>query len=147
MPHTGNQINVKQALALCYHVGFRNQRLSTAVAVMQAESARYIGAYYINVDENGVPLSADRGLFQINSLHKSLTDEEAFCPIPNAEYAFRLSMFGRNFTPWAAYNSGAYLTARPLIEEIRQLGEWRAINVPKKFAPWCAPVPDEVAAL
>jgi hypothetical protein len=146
MPHTGKQINVRQALALCHYAGFRNQRLTTAVAIMSRESARFVGAYYINQELDGTPISADRGLFQINSLHRSLSDEEAFCPLTNVEYAYRLSQGGRDFTPWMAYTGGAYLEAMAYTEMVRTTNRdfWMAIDIATKAPKWCAPVPQDV---
>jgi hypothetical protein len=148
MPHTGKQINVRQALALCYNAGFRNQRLTTAVAIMSRESARFVGAYYINREDDGTPISADRGLFQVNSLHRQLPDEEAFCPLANVQYAFDLSNRGYDFTPWMAYTGGAYLEAMEYTETIRTTDpSWRDINIVKKAMGWCAPVPQDVLDL
>lgn len=120
MPLAGVQLSIKQALALCYEVGFRRFALTVAVATMTAESGRYTEAYHVN--DNG---SIDRGLFQINTLHP-LTDAEAFNPRRNAEYAAQLSQLGADFTPWAAYNSGAYLKYVPLIAAVRVLHTWRS---------------------
>jgi hypothetical protein len=119
MPLAGTQLSIKQALALCYAVGWRRFALTTAVAVMTAESGRYDGAWHLN--DNG---STDRGLFQINTVHP-LTDAEAFDAKRNAEYAFTLSRAGADWTPWAAYNSGAALKYVPIVAAVRLLHTWR----------------------
>ncbi len=121
MPLAGEQLTYKQALALCWVVGYRKEALTTAVAVMCAESGRYVGAYHVNDDG-----STDRGLFQINDrFHTSLSDEEAYQAKPNAAYAFDLSKGGLNWSPWAAYNSGAHLKFVPIVAAVRALGTWR----------------------
>jgi hypothetical protein len=100
-----DQLNRKQALAVCHFVGFRAEKLVTAVAVMGAESGRKYLAFYVNPSG-----STDRGLFQINDgAHPDLSDHDAYLPIPNARYAFKMSNGGKNWAPWAAYNSGRYL--------------------------------------
>lgn len=122
---TDDQLNRKAALAVCHYAGFRGQRLVLAVAVMGAESGRRYRATYVN--ENG---SVDRGLFQINDVHSGyISPERAYLPIPNAQYAFKLSSEGKDFSPWAAYNSGAYAEnvaaiAAELDEE--KAGGWKA---------------------
>lgn len=112
----------KEALALCWVVGFRKKNLLFAVAVMCAESGRYVGAYHVNTDG-----STDRGLFEINDrFHSDLSDEEAYQALPNAAYAWGLSKRGTNWTPWAAFNSGAYLVFVPIVAAVRALGTWRS---------------------
>jgi malate synthase len=107
MPSAGRQITTYEALALCYAVGFRSGNLTTAVALMAAESARFTGAWHVNYP-GSLQESTDRGLFQINDKwHQDLSDSDAYDPVKNAAYAFKMSS-GRWFTPWAAYNSGAY---------------------------------------
>jgi hypothetical protein len=122
MPLAGRQLTIGWGLALGYHVGFRGAKLTTAVAVMTAESGRYVEAYHDNT--NG---SQDRGLFQINSIHDgSISPADAFKAIPNAEYAFKLSKGGTDFTPWSAYNSGAYKKYVPLVVARKVLLLWKA---------------------
>lgn len=128
----GCQLNRKQAIALCRAVGFRGRRLVTAVAVMGAESGRWTGAYN-DTNPNG---TVDRGLFQINSIHKAVSEEEAFKAVPNARYAFQLSRQGRDFTPWAAYNNGAYLVNVPAIAASLAMA---------KANLWTLPLADRVA--
>ena len=96
-------LNKKQVLAVCFLVGFRHHRLIKAAATAGAESAwDYTSSYY---NTNG---SIDRGLFQINTVHADLDDHDAYLPIPNARYAFRLSHEGQNFSPWYAYGGARY---------------------------------------
>lgn len=117
MPLAGEQLTIKEALALCSVVGFGSgPKLVTAVAVMCAESGRYVGAWHDNLDANGNVTSTDRGLFQINTIHESLSDEEAYDALANATFAYQLSKQGDDWSPWAAYNSGAH---EKFIDEIR----------------------------
>ena len=122
MPHEGRKINTKQALALCYDAGFRGTRLITAVAVMNAESARYTRAYYVNPDG-----SIDRGLFQINSRH-NLSEYQAFDARTNVNFASALSHAGRDFTPWVAWKNSKHLQFIPTVTAVWALGEWRALT-------------------
>lgn len=125
MPLAGEQLTIKEALALCHVVGFDPRDLDVAVAVMTAESGRYTEAWHDNLVEGQVA-STDRGLFQINSVHDSqISPDEAFMPKPNAIYAYQLSKGGDNWTPWAAYNSGAHEKFLDTIKEVRKTTEWR----------------------
>ncbi len=137
MPVAGTQLTYKHALALCSSVGFRKKNLVTAVALMCAESGRYVGAYHVNIDvETGEVDSTDRGLFQINDKwHPDLSDLEAYQAKCNAEYAFKMSS-GQNFGAWAAYNSGAHLKFVPIVAAVRALGTWRT-RIPYWDAKTC----------
>lgn len=72
----------------------------TAAEIAMAESA---GRQYA-VNTNG-GRSTDRGYFQINSVHGSLSTYDAY---GNARAAVLISNNGRNWSPWVTYNSGAY---------------------------------------
>ena len=72
----------------------------TAASVAMAESS---GRQYA-VNTNG-GRSTDRGYFQINSVHGSLSTYDAY---GNARAAVLISSNGRNWRPWVTYNSGAY---------------------------------------
>jgi hypothetical protein len=118
----GRRLTFKWALALCYSAGFRKSALTIAVATMCAESGRYVEAYHLN--DNG---TTDRGLFQINSIHDGqISPVDAFKAIPNADFAFQLSSGGTDFTPWSAFNSGAYLPFVPVVAAVRVLHTWRS---------------------
>lgn len=126
MPLAGRKLSIGWALALNHHVGFRGHELTVATALMTAESGRYTQAWHDNVDEaTGNVTSIDRGLFQINDRwHPDLSDAEAYQPIPNARYAFKMSS-GKYFVPWMAYNSGAYKRYMLEVWTIRDLGLWK----------------------
>lgn len=126
MPHAGRQLTWKEALALCYEAGFRDKGLVTAVAVMAAESARFIKASHDNAPAGG--LGIDRGLFQINSYwHRQLSDEEAYRARPNIAYAFQLSSKGRDWTAWSTYKSKAHVKYLPVVQMVKARGGWRKL--------------------
>ena len=120
------QLNVKQALSLCRAVGFSGGNLVTAVAVMGAESGRFVDAFYVNDDPWQ---SVDRGLFQINShWHPDLPLDQAFKPVPNARYAYEMSDGGKKWNAWAAYSNGAYLVNMPKVQAVlmaAKAGLWK----------------------
>jgi len=130
MPLAGKKLTVGLALALCHKVGFRKHALTVAVALMTAESGRYVEAWHDNIVEGmdppgGTVLSTDRGLFQINDKwHPDLSDADAYCAIPNAAYAYSLTQ-GKNFSAWAAYNSKRYLLFMPEVVLVKVLGRWK----------------------
>ena len=118
----GRKLSIGWALALCQYVGFRGKNLTTAVAVMTAESGRYTEAWHENVPGT-TQMSTDRGLFQINDKwHVDL--EDPFDPISNASYAFWMSS-GQYFNAWMAYVNGAHVKYMPLVFAVRVLGLWR----------------------
>lgn len=126
----GRQLTYKWALALCYHAGWRGGKLTTAVAVMCAESGRYTRAWHENVVD-GVVMSIDRGLFQLNDkAHPSVSEASAYNALENAAYAYRLSHGGDDWEAWAAWKSGAYKKFIPLVIATRVLETWR-LRVPK----------------
>lgn len=125
MPLAGEQLTIKEALALCYVVGFRGPDLTVAVAVMTAESGRYTEAWHDNLAADGeTVLSTDRGLFQINSVHQMSGDP--MDPVRNATYAFQLSKSGDDWSPWAAYNSGAYDKYLDEVRAVKEADTWRS---------------------
>lgn len=115
------QLSIKWALALCHWAGFPRENLVDAVAVMTAESARYPDAFHENIGPYGDVVSIDRGLFQINSIHG---EDSTFNILDNAKYAHDLFRV-HGFTPWAAYNSGAYRKNRLMVRVVLALGTWR----------------------
>lgn len=71
-----------------------------AAAIAMAESGGNSQAS--NVDSDG---STDRGLWQINSVHGSLS---TFDPIANVKAAIQISNNGSNWSPWTTFKTGAY---------------------------------------
>jgi len=72
----------------------------TAAEIAMAESSGQQYATMHNTDG-----STDRGYFQINSVHGSLSTYGARA---NARSAVLISNNGRDWTPWVTWNSGAY---------------------------------------
>jgi hypothetical protein len=91
-------------------VGFKKDRAVIAVAVGLAESYCRKHAVGYNPPTGGCPHgSEDRGLWQINSCyHSEVKDRCAFDPHCNARATKHISDRGRDWSPWSAYNSGAY---------------------------------------
>lgn len=122
MPLGGDQLTIKEALALCHVVGFRKDNLVLAVAVMSAESGRYTGAWHDNTDG-----SEDRGLFQLNSkAQPSVSEDDAYDPLKNAEYTFQLSKEGTDWHYWAAFNSGAHEKFITGIQLVKDESQWQS---------------------
>lgn len=94
-----------------------------ALAVAIAESG-------LNPKAKGGPNSNgtyDWGLFQINDIHKP-TDAEKTEPVANAKRAKRIyDAAGGKFTPWSAYNSGAYKAHLSRAKQIRAEA-WQGIQ-------------------
>lgn len=81
--------------------GGRASAANMAAAIAMAESGgRRHPRDNINADG-----SVDRGPWQINSVHGALSTHD---PLGNARAAVRISNNGRNWRPWATFNSGAY---------------------------------------
>jgi len=72
----------------------------TAAEIARAESG---GRQYASLyNTNG---TTDRGYWQINSVHGSLSTFDA---AGNARAAVRISHDGRDWSPWVTYQTGAY---------------------------------------
>lgn len=93
-----------------HHVHFKRSRAVVAVAVGLAESNCVASATGHNGPTSGCPKgSDDRGLWQINSCyHPEVSDRCAYDPVCNARATKHISDHGKDWTPWSAYNSGAY---------------------------------------
>lgn len=87
--------------------------VDTAMAVMEAESTTNGISCNPMADNTGLNRdgSNDKGLFQINSIHRDLIgDTERFEPARNIDVAFQIYRGAKySWTPWSAYNSGKYL--------------------------------------
>jgi hypothetical protein len=79
------------------------EQLDVCIAIALAESGGNPRA--VNRNRNG---STDRGLWQINSVHKQFDPDRLFDPDYNAEAMAVVSKGGTDWTPWVAYTSGAY---------------------------------------
>ncbi|MDQ8046838.1 MAG: transglycosylase SLT domain-containing protein, partial [Patulibacter sp.] len=83
--------------------GFTGAALKLATAIAGAESGWRPGA--TNQNTNG---TVDRGLWQINSIHRQYDAQRLFDPGYNARAAWAISGHGSNWHPWVTYNTGAY---------------------------------------
>jgi hypothetical protein len=93
-----------QIAAYAINAGFPQNEIETAVAIALAESSGNIFA--VNTNANG---TTDRGLWQINSVHKEYNDIQMFVPDSNAQAAFKLwQAAGGKWTDWSSFNSGRY---------------------------------------
>lgn len=100
-------LTILQIAQLAVNAGVQQgQPLYICVAIAMAESSGRTDA--TNADSDG---SNDVGLWQINSSHSSLwpTGDNRTDPTANAGYMYQLSNSGTNWSPWATYNSGAYM--------------------------------------
>lgn len=101
----GHQLQPREIAALAFAAGWTGAlELATAVSVCLAESQGYDHA--INVNPDG---SRDRGLYQLNDVHKDITDEIAYDPQRATWQAYKLYKARGGFQDWAAYTSGVYL--------------------------------------
>ena len=86
--------------ALWESAGGSSAAAFTAAEIAMAESG---GRQYASLNNtNG---TTDRGYWQINSIHGSLSTYDA---AGNARAAVRLSGNGTDWSPWVTYNTGAY---------------------------------------
>ena len=86
-------------------VGQYDWDTNTAMAVMRAESGCKPSATN-KANKNG---SVDRGLFQVNSVHKAKVSnlDDLYDPATNIRIAYRVYQ-GSGWKAWSVYNSGAY---------------------------------------
>lgn len=86
-------------------VGFSGRSLVIAIAIALAESGGSVGA--INTaNSNG---TTDRGLWQINSVHRQYNPQRLLTdPTYNAKAAWEISSGGTNWFPWTTYTNGRY---------------------------------------
>ena len=102
----GHQWQPREIARWAYDAGWQDaETLAVAVCVCLAESQGYDHALNINPDG-----SQDRGIWQLNSIHKDITDEIAYDPKRATDAAFKLYVSaGSSFEDWAAYKSKVYL--------------------------------------
>ncbi len=96
--------------SICLTAGFPQSAIAMCIAIIMAESGGRPNA----VNDKNSNGSTDRGLFQINSIHRALIDVPAvFDPLKNAQAALSISSNGTKWTPWSTYNNGAYQKFMP----------------------------------
>jgi len=110
VPLAGQRWSMIQVAAMLHKTGMRGAGVAIAVAVVFAESGGYDRAYNDNGPTRGCPNgSRDRGLGQINSCyHSEVSNTCAYNAQCNLYAVARISGYGRSFTQWSTYNSGAY---------------------------------------
>lgn len=96
-------LSIEQIAQLAIDVGIPNgQTLYEAVAIALAESGG---------DTQAVSPDQDKGVWQINPVHDDkLPGSDRFDPVVNAQLMAMVSNRGSNWSPWVAYNTGAYMT-------------------------------------
>lgn len=92
-----------QLAQLAVDVGIpTGQPLYEAVSIGKAESGG---------DTRAVSPAGDLGVWQINPIHDDkLPGSDRFDPVVNAQLMAMISNRGTNWSPWVAYNTGAYMT-------------------------------------
>ena len=107
-----SNLTTPQIYALNRKAGFNPAQAVIATAIALAESAGNPSA--IGDINNPGPGAKSVGLFQINYLPGRdaktpwRNPTANLDPTANAQNAFIISKSGKNFSPWATYNSGAY---------------------------------------
>jgi hypothetical protein len=96
----GGTLSCRGLEALWESAGGSSAAAFTAAEIAMAESS---GRQYASLyNTNG---TTDRGYWQINSVHGSLSTYGAYA---NARAAVLISNNGSNWTPWVTYSTGAY---------------------------------------
>lgn len=100
-------------------VGFPESEIATGVAIAMAESG-----WNPNATGRAVPSRPDRGLFQINDIHKGNAwyPSNIYDPLENVKAAYQVwKERGGSWRPWVVYQNGMYrkyLTAAPPIQRV-----------------------------
>ena len=97
-------LSFEAMIRLAQAAGVPDRELVTCAAIAAAASSRRPAALGGNADG-----SRDLGLWQINDqAHPDVSDTWACDPQRAAEAMYRMSTRGTNWTPWPAYQNGAY---------------------------------------
>lgn len=102
----GTQIEPRIIAQQAYNAGWKDALdLATAVCVCLAESQGYDRAIHVNL--NG---TQDRGIWQLSTVHRDITDAIAYDYIAATDAAYDLYVSaGKTFRDWVAFTSGVYL--------------------------------------
>ena len=106
MPSAGaTKLTRSQIASAMSQAGWPKSAIPVGVAVALAESSGNPAA--TNHNRNG---STDYGLFQINSIHKSILASGTWSnPVDNAKMALRVYReAGNSWRPWVTFKSGSY---------------------------------------
>lgn len=119
----GHQWEPWQLAEWNFAAGFEDAEvLAVSVMVELAESQGYDHAIHVNEDG-----SMDRGLWQLNTIHKWITDEIAYDPVKATAAAFKLYVAANSsFRDWAAYTTDVYLHDTYLGKAARGVGNFLA---------------------
>lgn len=112
-PGDATRLTDIQIAQLAVNAGIpQGNSLATAVAIALAESA----GDYANINTKNPDGSTDYGLWQINTINNNLMPgANRLDPNVNAQLMAQLSSGGTNWSPWVAYNTGAYLAFLPKV--------------------------------
>jgi len=92
-----------------YNAGFRGTALVNAVAIALAESGGNSAEYNPETAAGTASGQGSYGLWQIYlTAHPQYSASSLVDPQSNATAAYAVSSGGTNFSPWTAYNTGAY---------------------------------------
>lgn len=118
----GTQLEPWYIQKLIYEAGW-NDLFSALVSgmVCLAESQGFTRAIHVNLDG-----TEDRGIWQLNSIHKDITDDIAYDPVEATAWAFKLWTARNGWEDWAAYTTGVYLHDTYLGKAARGLGNYAA---------------------
>jgi hypothetical protein len=143
----GTRLQPRTVAGLAVSAGWTGLDLYRAVAICGGESAFYTEAHNDNLDANGVVVSRDVGLMEINipaSQIGTASETDLYDPTKNFARAFKLWQ-SRGWQPWVAYNTNAYLAdtyrvwallgvqsyyATELAAEAKAAGKTSVIKVP-----------------
>lgn len=105
LPHfaSGGTIGPARTAAAARRAGLSGSQLVLATAIAGAESGYRPAATNRNTDG-----SIDRGVWQINSVHRKYNANRLFDVGYNARAMAEISSGGSNWSPWVTYKTGAY---------------------------------------
>jgi hypothetical protein len=75
-------------------LGKDNATIMTMIRISFCESGHRENAVNVNVNK-----TIDRGIFQLNSIHKGISNKDAFDFVKNIDYAWKMQT-AQGFSPW-----------------------------------------------
>lgn len=84
---------------------------STAIRVAKSENFYNLNNSF-DCNRRGLDNSDgthDRGIFQINTIHKHISDADAYDCFKNIDWAYEIYKGRGNWSAWSAFNNGSYL--------------------------------------
>ena len=107
-PGGAGRLSVAQIGTFAEQAGFSGSALAMAVAVALAESGG--DPLATDHDTNG---TVDRGLWQINSVHRAYSAACDYAPSCATRAAYAISAHGRDWSPWVTYQRGEEIAYLP----------------------------------